>query len=187
MRRIDTTDESGFTVSEIMIASAILLVALSSFFAAIASLQRVSSYETGRNRSLDDLRVTASAFAKDARHAVRIASASKSEVTMETYVNGSPKLVTYRVFGPPENRNLERLESGGAPRTFVIRLTSESIFTYNPGQVELDPPPPAVPLLQLSRPQDVRLVGIRMSSKPTRDDPAVELATEVLLRNVNSL
>lgn len=162
----------GYTVIEIMIASLILMTALVGFFGSLASLQKTSGYQAGRTRALDDMRITASAFAKDARHASKITSASASSVTMSTYVQGTLKNVTYRVVTTGGETNLERVEVAGAPRLFVIRLTDSSIFTFTPNDT--------------TRPADIRLVGIHMETKPTKGDPAVVLATEVLLRNVSS-
>ena len=172
MSRRSHQDEEGFTVAELVVASMILMAALVGFFGSLAAVQRTSSYEAGRTRALDDMRVTASAFAKDARHAVGITSASASQVVMTTYVGGVEKSVTYRVVTTGGETNLERLEQGGAPRLFVIRLTDSSIFTFTPDD--------------LTAPEDIRLVGIHMETKPTSNDPAVVLATEVLLRNVES-
>lgn len=165
-------DEAGMTVIELTMASLILMAALVGFFGSLVGLQRTSGYEAGRTRALDDMRITASTFAKDARHAVGITSASASEVVMTTYVGGNPKSVTYRVVTTGGETNLERIESGAAPRLFVIRLTDSSIFTFTPNVT--------------SAPEDIRLVGIHMETKPTKNDPSVVLATEVLLRNVDA-
>lgn len=165
-------DSSGFTVIELTMASMILMAALVGFFGSLVAVQRTSSYEAGRTRALDDMRITASAFAKDARHAVGITSAADDKVVMTTYVGGVEKSVTYRVVTTAGETNLERVEDGAGARLFVIRLTDSSIFTFTPGD--------------LTSPEDIRLVGIHMETRPTKNDPPVVLATEVLLRNVSS-
>lgn len=160
-------DEAGFTVMEITVASMMLLAALAAMLSSLISVNNTASYQVHRNRALDDLRLTAGIFAKDARHATSIDSATADAITMQTYVNGVLKQVRYRVVTTAGETNLERLEVSGSPRLFVIRLTTSSIFTY-------DNPDPA----------KVRLIGLHMETKPQPQHPPVVLGTEVSLRNV---
>ena len=168
--------EAGVTVPELMVASAILMIALAGFFASFASLGQTSTYTAGRQRALDDLRITAGVFAKDARHATEIVDfdfSDGTEVVMETFVQGVTKQVTYQVVADdddPSKYNLERVELGGSPRLFVIKLTSESIFTTD----------------NLSDPSLIRTIGIHMETQPNEKYPAVVLGTEVALRNADA-
>lgn len=169
-----TSREGGYTVTEVMIASAMLLAALTGFFATLASLQRTSAYEQGRTRALDDLRNTADIFAKDARHSLGVISESSTAVTFKTYVGqaGTVKTVTYQVKSNGGELDLQKLtqtSSGTATQLFVVKLTSNSIFTYDS----------ATPLL-------VRTIGLHMESQPDTRYPPVVLGVEVSLRNVSA-
>ena len=175
-------DESGFTVAEMTVASAILVAALAVFLGALASLQRTTQYETGRSRALDEMRITAGQFARDIRHAERITAfrevpgtESGDLITMSTYVErGRVDTVTNKLQPDPTDprrSNLVRDSSGGADRLYVIRLTSKSVFRPYPFPGSGDP-------------SGVRRVELHMQTEPTRDLQPVILATEVSLRNV---
>lgn len=180
LSRRSENDESGFTVAEIVVASALLLVALTGFLAALASLNTTSAYQSGRSRSLDDLRITAGRFAKDVRHSAGLISAEDDRVVMSTYVSDSLATVTYEVVTSADGvRNLERTVSTGGSQVFVVKLTDDSIFTFDndedPGDAVL-----------VTQPSNTRQVGIHMETKPSVRHPAVVLSTEVTLRNVTS-
>lgn len=173
-------DESGFTVSEIIVASAILLLALTGFLSSLASLHTTSGYQSGRSRSLDDLRITAGRFAKDIRHSAGLTLAEDSRVVMSTYVNGVLSTVTYEVVtGGDGVRNLERTVSTGGSQVFVVKLTDDSIFTFDNDEDLGDG-------VLVTAPANTRQVGIHMETKPSKRHPAVVLSTEVTLRNVSS-
>lgn len=169
MNRSDAiTDESGFTVMELTVACAILLAALAVFFGAIASLQQTSAYQSTRSRSLDDLRLTAGIFAKDARHATGVTSIAADKVVMNTYVNGTVTPVTYEVIVSGAERDLKRTVNGGS-QLFVIKLTDASIFSFDSAD-----------------PATVRRINLHMETQPSTRYPAVVLGTEVSLRNVTA-
>lgn len=147
-----------------------MLMASGALLSVLVSMNNMSAYQTGRVRALDDLRITAGVFAKDARHAQEVVSAEQNSVEMVTYVqNGVQKVVRYEVVtdSTTGHRNLERTEAGGAPRLFVIRLTDQSIF-------EFDSADPAA----------IRNIGLHMETLPSPKYPPVVLETEVSLRNV---
>ncbi|MGH9285034.1 MAG: hypothetical protein ACRD0M_05055 [Acidimicrobiales bacterium] len=166
-----------------MVASAILITALAVFLGALASTQRTANYQGGRNRALDDLRITADVFAKDARHARRVVSGVGDSVTLETYVGGVLKDVTYTVVTAGGQTNLERVTAASASRLFVIRLTDDSIFRYD-NEVCTDPLDPTT--CTLPDPSQTRLIRLHMESLPHPNYPPVVLATEVSLRNVSA-
>ena len=168
---------------EVVISSMILVTAVAVFFAALASVQRVSAYEAGRTRALDDLRVTAGTFAKDVRHAQSISAVGwldpanrakgARELTMTTYVGSSSATVRYHLVqdaADPTKWNLER-ESQGGSRLFVIKLTDQSVFRPWP--------------LDVTNVNQIRRVELHMQTEPNRGYQPVVLATEVSLRNVN--
>ena len=170
VRRGGRGDE-GFTLIELVVASALMLLASGALITILVSMNNMSAYQTGRVRALDDLRITAGVFAKDARHAQEVVEADDNSVEMITYVqNGVQKAVRYEVVtdAATGDRNLERTEAGGAPRLFVIRLTDASIFNFDS-----------------TDPGSVRNIGLHMETRPSTKYPPVVLETEVSLRNVN--
>ena len=169
-------DERGLTTVELIIASALLMMAMVSFLATLGSMQKTANYQATRNQALDDLRTTAGVFAKDARHAQLITLARPDEVVMDTYVSGQIKSVRYQVVMNGAERDLVRIVDGGAERVFVIRLTSASIFSYDIPQADLDSDP--------QKASRVRRAQLIMESRPSKSHPPVVLSTEVSLRNV---
>ena len=169
--RFRRRDDEGFTLIELVVASALMLLASGALITVLVSMNDMSAYQTGRVRALDDLRITAGIFAKDARHAQEVVQADDNSVEMITYVqNGVQKAVRYEVVtdSTTGDRNLERTEAGGAPRLFVIRLTDASIFNFDS-----------------TDPASIRNIGLHMETLPSTKYPPVVLETEVSLRNVN--
>lgn len=174
-------DQLGFTVVELTVAMAILVAAVAGLMTILVSFQNTAAFQSERNRALDDLRVTAGAFSKDARHASRVTAylpvdaSGGSSISFETYVRGTLKIVTYRLVVDPTDSskwNLERLADGGT-RLFVIKLTSNSVFL-----------PAPLPSADPTSIASIRRVQLHMETKPQVKHPAVVLATEVSLRNV---
>lgn len=148
------------------------MAAVAAIMGGLASMQNVSAYQSAKTRAMDDLRTTAGTFAKDARHAARVVSASEDEVVLETYVGSALQNVRYHVVTTGGERNLLR-EAAGGSRLFVIRLTDDSIFEYDV----------ADPATEADR---IRRVALHLESKPRTKFPAVVLETEVSLRNVTA-
>lgn len=151
-----------------MIASMVLLVALGTFLGSLVSGMSTSTYTQTRNESLDDLRLTAAAFTKDARQAVRVTVAQASTVTMQTYVDGALKTVTWQVVTEDGVKNLRRSEDGGNPRLYDVHLTSSNVFSY---YYEVDP----------ARVNRMRLV---LATQPLAKYPPVEIEADAEMRNV---
>lgn len=167
--RSRSTDQSGTTLLEVTIASMVLLVALAVFLSGLVSTQGTEQFTRLRNEALDDLRLMANTFAKEARQATEITTNQASQVVMGTNVNTVPTIVTWEVVTSAGVSNLRRTTSTSS-RVFVIRLVSPSVFTYNNGAVV--------------SPGDVRTVRLGLATKLSERYPSVSLATEVSLRNV---
>lgn len=158
------------TLLELTVASAMLLLVLGVFLGSLVSNQDAEQYTRLRNEALDDLRLMANAFAKEARQATRVTTNGDSRMVMDTSVAGVTRSVTYEVVaGGAGVRDLRRVQ-GSSVRVFNVHLTSASVFTYNDGGV--------IP------PQDVRSVRISVGTRLSPRYPPVSLTTEVSLRNV---
>lgn len=146
-----------------------LLIALAVFLSGLVSTQNTEQFTRLRNEALDDLRLMANTFAKEARQASAVTTNQGSKVVMTTNINAVPTTVTWEVVTTAGVSNLRR-ETSTSTRVFVVRLVSPSIFTYNNGAVVL--------------PADVRTVKLGVATKLSQRYPSVSLATEVSLRNV---
>lgn len=151
---------------ELVIASAIFLVALATFFAGLARNQQSASYATHQNRALDELRHTANVFAKDARQASAVSEVSGSKITMTTTTGdaAAPTTVTYEVVNQDGALHLERRE-GAATQRFIVDLTDADVF--DAGTDLLD---------------DVKTIDLQLTTDVAQHQP-VSLSTEVTLRN----
>lgn len=160
--------ELGTSLLELVLAATLLLMATASFFSTLSATQSSASFATLRQQTLDDLRRTSDVFAKDARQASAVLDGmSPGRVDFLTYVGGDERVVTYEVVEVDGRLNLERRE-GTVRRLFVVHLTDASVF---------DPDSP--------NPSEVRTIRILLTTQPNPDRPAVDLVTEVALRNVD--
>ena len=163
--------EAGISLVEVLVASALLMVALGIALSSLDSQTRTASYSQQRSESLDDLRFMATTFARDVRASTGATAATASDLTIRTYTGGTASVagttttVRWRAFGD----RLERT-TGGATRTFVVDLVSPAVFSYVP-DTAVDP-------------ATVRRVAISLGTEPDPRFPVVTLETEVEMRNV---
>ena len=153
-----------------MVASMMMAVVAAVFLSSLVSTQNTEQYTRLRNEALDDLRLMANTFAKEARQATAVSTNQSSKVVMVTRVSGTPTTVTWEVVTSGGVSNLRRV-AGTSTRVFVIKLVSTSVFTYNNSTT----PIPA---------STVRTVRLDLATKLSSRYPAVSIGTEVSLRNV---
>lgn len=170
LRRSRSTDHRGTTILEVTIGSLLLLTAAGVLFSGLISTQNTEQYTRKRNEALDDLRLMANTFAKEARQATSVSVNNPGKVVMSTNVGSTPTTVTWEVVTNGGVSNLQRV-SGTSTRVFVIKLVSTSVFTYNNSAA-------AIPA------SSVRTVSLDLATKLSSNYPSVSLATEVSLRNV---
>ena len=172
MRRLRSrsTDQRGTTLLEVSIASLVLAIAVTVFFSGLISTQNTERYTRLRNEALDDLRLMANVFAKEARQATAVTLNEPHKVVMVTRVNGTATSVTWEVVSAAGVSNLRRV-AGTSDRTFVIKLVSPAVFSYNNSATPIPP-------------SSVRTVRLDLATKLSAKYPSVSLGTEVSLRNV---
>lgn len=161
MRR--NMDEAGVSLIEVMIASALLLVALVTLLSALSSVTESSVRTADRSASLDQLRLMAANFGKDVRQANRVSAATSSTITLETLVGGVPSSVRWTATDEQLTRTV-----GSASQVFVIDLTAAEIFSYQ-GE---------------TTPSKIRRVRMSLATQPDPRRPPVALETETEMRNV---
>ena len=172
MRRLRSrsTDQRGTTIVEVIVASLMLAIAAAVFLTSLVSTQNTEQYTRLRNEALDDLRLMANVFAKEARQATAVTTNNPSRVVMWTRVDGTATPVTWEVVTVGGVSNLRRVTSSST-RVFVIKLVDTAVFTYNSSATQI----PA---------STVRTVRLDLATKLSSRYPAVSLGTEVSLRNV---
>ena len=154
------------TVVELVITSALLLVAVATALTALSSGFGTSTYATARSKSLDDLRIMAAVFGKDARQAVDVKVATSAVVKMNTYVNGTVKEVTWSAADDRLTRTVV-----GTPtenRVYLVDLTTTAVFSYY-GETDA---------------AKVTRVRLSAATQPLGNHPPVEIVSDAEMRNV---
>lgn len=154
------------TVVELVITSALLLVVVATAMTALTSGFGTSTYATARSKSLDDLRIMAAVFGKDARQAVEVKTATAAMVKMNTYVNGTVKEVTWSAADDRLTRTVV-----GTPdenRVYLVDLTTTAVFSYY-GETDAT---------------KVTRVRLAAATKPLSNHPPVEIVSDAEMRNV---
>ena len=158
--------EDGFTLVELIITSALLLVVLAIVLDTFVSMVHSEAYTSDRMASLDGMRVTLNKMTRELRQSASVtdASSTASHLEMDTYVHGSPVHVVYNASGG----SLTRTVGSTAGAVVLKNLASTNLFTY----VEA---PPVV---------GAQWVQILLQVRPKRaPDTVLVLDSEVNLRN----
>lgn len=155
--------EQGFTIVEVVIATALLSIIMAVVASSLWQIQRSETYSRGRTAALDDMRVSINRMTKDLRQTYSInGSPSATNLDVNTYVDGSPARVAYDMGGGA----LTRTRDGGTPVVLLTGLTDESIFTYTPDATTPN------------------LVSIALAVKPSNlPETTLELTSEITFRN----
>jgi prepilin-type N-terminal cleavage/methylation domain-containing protein len=158
--------EHGFTLIELTITVALLVLVLGMFFEALASSQRSESFAEDRSQTLDALQVTMARVTKDTRQATSIDPASSASLlNMQTYVAGALATVVYQINGTMLTRSV----NGGAALVLIRNLASPSLFTYEPSST------------------NAQVVTILLQATPKHSpNTTVQLTSEVRLRNLSN-
>jgi type II secretory pathway pseudopilin PulG len=160
--------EDGVGLLELVITVAVFGIAIVTLLAAFDRATTTATYSQRRNESLDDLRVMAAAFSKDARQGIAATIVSTSQFSFETYIDGNVSSVTWRAVTSDEGSRLERVVDGGLANVYVVELTTLDVFSYFE---EVDA-------------ADVNRVRLALATRPDERFAAVGLTTEVEMRNV---
>jgi hypothetical protein len=161
--------EAGVSTLEMVVVVAIMAVAVVTLLAALDRATTTATYSQRRNESLDDLRVMAAAFSKDARQGVSATVVSPTQFTFDTFVDGDVHSVTWRAVASGDGDRFERIVDGGIVAVYVVELTTTSVFSY----------------FEETTPADVNRVRLALATMPDERFAPVEVATEVEMRNVD--
>ena len=167
--RSDLVEESGFTLVELMVGVGLLAIAVVAMLGTLNRTTETARYSELRNQSLDQLRLMSATFGKDVRQAVRATTIDGNRLTIDTYVDGTLRSVTWRVEPTGDGRDrFERVAAGVDPVEYVVDLTDPAVFSY---EGKTDP-------LQVNR------VRLTLATQPDPQHPAVSIETDLEMRNV---
>lgn len=163
--------DAGITLIEVMITIGLFTVVLGSLYSVFDSVQQSEAIVQDRVQVYDDMRVVFSRMSKEIRQASSLSSSSTDTLlTVDTYFDGVPRVVTYSTSGGLLTRQAE-----GSSVEILANLHNDSIFSY-------DPEPSAVAPIVLVEDADTVLVTLQVRP-PRRPDTIVELQAEVKMRN----
>jgi prepilin-type N-terminal cleavage/methylation domain-containing protein len=126
--------EAGFTIVELMVTSAILLLIVTATMAALVAGQRATDFSTRRGQTQDDVRLSMDRLTKDLRQATRFnttfttsGSWTGSDLDLLTYTAASPDLpvrVRWWVSGATLRRQEWRPDGSSAGTLEVLRAVT---------------------------------------------------------------
>jgi hypothetical protein len=181
------------TVTELAIASALLMVALAVTLGALSTFQSTQAFGDRRTQTLDSLRIASAAFSRDARQArlaavVGLGPANSrcqqadvfcgDTLTFDTVVSGSPvQLVQWKFETVNGLVKLVRTDPNtGKQRIFADTLIGTSTSTLS-SYFEYREVTAAV--TAGTKPT----IAVRLNTVPAKKDPNIGLTTKVALRN----
>lgn len=171
VRRI-VRDEGGFSLIELTIAAALLVLIVAASLTVLESGAQTERGQRVRAETLEDQRIGMERMTKEIRQALSIETAStRSALHMETLVGGVEHDVTYEVTGGVLRRTLD----GGTAVPLVSGVVSDEVFCYDPPDCLLSSPDSSSP----------KLIEVALEVEPDSSGaPSVLLKTDVHLRNV---
>jgi type II secretory pathway pseudopilin PulG len=156
------------TILEMVVTVAVLSVAIVAILGSLNRATTTTTFTQKRNAALDDLRVMAAAFGKDARQGIRAQTATSSEFAFTTYVDGEQHDVLWRAVSSGGEDRLERIVDGGVANVYVVDLTVLGVFSF----------------FGAASAGEVDRVRLDLYTVPDDRFEPVGLSTEVEMRNV---
>jgi prepilin-type N-terminal cleavage/methylation domain-containing protein len=161
------TGDAGFTLMELMVTSAILLVCLTAILGTFETAQKREAVASDRVSALDAMRLTLDQIGRDVREATIIsANSSASVLDLYTYTSGAASTTSHVVY-TASGTTLTRQAGTAAATTQQTGLASTALFSFND--------------LTMA---NVQLVTINLLVNPVRTpNTTVTMTTSVRLRN----
>ena len=157
--------ERGFTLLEVTVSVALLMLVTAAMLASFATMQRTAARESSRSEAADQVRLTMERMSKEIRQAVDIYPTSTVDyLEMDTYVEGTVQHVIYDA----RVDNILTRTIDGSTITLLERLDVTAVWTYSPDVT------------------DPSVINVSLIAKPEKfkhDVATIELESEVQLRN----
>jgi prepilin-type N-terminal cleavage/methylation domain-containing protein len=132
--RRDRREEAGFTIVELMVTSAILLLVFTATMTALLAGQRATDFSTRRGQTQDDVRLSMDRLTKDLRQATRFntnfaapGSWTDDDLDFLTYTVASPDVpvrVRWRVTGTTLSRQEWRPDGTSAGALTMLQAVT---------------------------------------------------------------
>jgi len=119
--------EDGYTIVEMMITSALLILVVISVLSALENVSSAQAFQADRTNAIDDMRNVLNRMTRDLRQATAINDCGTDSATISytTAINGTSTAVIYTASGT----SLSRTEGGGTAFTVLQNLASTQVFT----------------------------------------------------------
>ncbi len=159
--------DSGFTLIELVIVSAILLLVSSALMSSFESVARREHVVTDRVTTMDDMRAMVAITSREVRQATAVSAASTaSRLEFDSYLKAADSATTHVIY-IATGTTLTRQQGSGPTVTVMKGLTTTSVFTYNDSTMV-----------------NVQVVGLKLSVRPSSSpDTILVLDTDLRLRN----
>ena len=165
-RRISAPEE-GFTLLELVVVTTLLMVVMTTILTGFEVVQKASVRESSRSEETDRVRLAMEQITKDTRQAADVrAGSSTSFLDLDSYINGVSTHISYTASGTTLQRT-----SNGVTLTLLDRLSTTSIFAYDPSVTE----PSVITITIQDSPQYFKT-----------DTTLITLTSEVKIRNGGS-
>jgi Tfp pilus assembly protein PilW len=123
----DRESEAGYTIVEMMITSALLIIVVISVLSALDSVSSTQAFQADRTNAIDDMRNVLNKMTHDLRQATAITDCGSNSATISfsTYINGTTTAIVYTASGT----TLSRTQGSGTAFTVLKNLASTQVFT----------------------------------------------------------
>lgn len=141
--RPGTTDENGFTLVELLVATAVGLVVLGALVTVMTSVLQAQPEQQKRAAQIQDGRVTLERMVRELRQGkpVTETTSSSTQISVDTYTRSgcgatgpTPSAtlcrVSYSCTGAASQATCTRRAGSGAAETVLTGLASSSVFSY---------------------------------------------------------
>ena len=165
-RRISAREE-GFTLLELVVVTALLMVVITAILTSFEVVQKASVRESSRSEETDSVRLAMEQMTKEIRQASDVrAGSSASFLDIDTYINGTATHVSYTASGTTLTRT-----ANGVTLPLLTRLSTTSLFSYDPSVTD----PSVITITIQDSPQYFKT-----------DSTLITLTSEVQIRNGGS-
>lgn len=165
-RRISAREE-GFTLLELVVVTALLMVVITAILTSFEVVQKASVRESSRSEETDSVRLAMEQMTKEIRQAADVrAGSSSSFLDIDTYINGTATHVSYTASGTTLTRT-----ANGVTLPLLTRLSTTSLFSYDPSVTD----PSVITITIQDSPQYFKT-----------DSTLITLTSEVQIRNGGS-
>lgn len=149
MRRLraHASDESGFSLPELLLAMTLMLLVAAASLVAMQAMQRSTNLASGRQRAAADARVALQRMARDVRQATQITAANARVLDLAIYDRNDPTTPQHvqwdcQTFAQQCKRTVCTTPLGNgcstAGKEFIVRgVTNTDVFTPRNGQAAL--------------------------------------------------